>query len=91
MEEQQGFDDTNKGALFKNQKKTTDRHPDYNGSVDVEGTEYWLSAWLNVAKSGMKYMKLALTKKEEQIVRPEGEGVKPVMKTSEITPDEIPF
>jgi len=88
----QGFDETDRGALFKNNKKTSDRHPDYNGSVNAAGVEYWISAWINTARSGLKYMKLALTAKEEQIVRPEGEGIKPdLKKTAEITPDEIPF
>jgi len=29
----------NTGAIFKNDKKTTDKHPDYRGKVNVNGKE----------------------------------------------------
>ena len=29
----------NSGALFKNNKKETEKHADYNGSLNVDGTE----------------------------------------------------
>ena len=50
------YDNTDKGALFKNDKKETDSHPDYKGSINVEGKEYWLSSWINTSKKGVKYM-----------------------------------
>lgn len=60
------FDNTNSGALFKNKDKTeqTPTFADYNGSVNVEGREFWLNAWLKTAKSGQKYMSLSLKPKE---------------------------
>ena len=36
----------NSGVLFKNDKKEEPKHPDYKGSVMVDGTDYWLSAWI---------------------------------------------
>ncbi len=54
-----GYDNTNKGVLFKNKKKETDSHPDYNGSINVDGTDYWLSAWINKDKDGNSYMSLS--------------------------------
>jgi uncharacterized protein (DUF736 family) len=53
------YDNTNKGVLFSNKKKETDNHPDYNGSINIDGTEYWLSAWINKDKNGNKYMSLS--------------------------------
>jgi len=39
------YDNTNKGQIWKNDKKTTDTHPDFKGSINIEGVEYWLSCW----------------------------------------------
>ena len=36
----------NSGVLFKNDKKETEKHPDYKGNIMVDGNEYWLSAWI---------------------------------------------
>ena len=58
------YDDTNRGALFKNDKKESDRHPDYRGSINVGGTEYWLSAWMKTSAKGTRYMSLSVTEKE---------------------------
>ena len=55
----------NSGALFKNDKKETDSHPDYKGSAMIEGTEYWFSAWINESKTGTKYMKTSFSAKEQ--------------------------
>jgi len=38
-------DDTNRGAIWKNDSKEKETHPDFTGSLNVEGVEYWVSAW----------------------------------------------
>jgi uncharacterized protein (DUF736 family) len=60
------YDNTNTGALFKNNEKQTEKHPDYRGTINVEGTEYWLSAWLKKSKAGTTYMSLSGKMKEEK-------------------------
>ena len=72
------YDNTNSGALFTNKDKKTDKHPAYRGSINVEGTEYWLSAWIKESKEGKKYMSLAVQAKED----------KPAPKQED---DDIPF
>ena len=39
------YDNTNRGQIWRNENKERDTHPDFKGSVDVEGVEYWVSAW----------------------------------------------
>jgi uncharacterized protein (DUF736 family) len=58
------YDNTDSGALFKNDKKETDKHPDYRGSLNVGGTDYWISAWLKTSKRGVKFMSLSVSAKD---------------------------
>jgi hypothetical protein len=39
------FDETNRGSIWKNEKKQKDTHPDFTGSLNVNGEEFWVSAW----------------------------------------------
>lgn len=75
------------GSLFKNKRKETEKHPDYNGSIKINGVEHWLSAWLKVAQSGETYMSLSLGKPKEPKVAPATQS------TSAAAPfnDDIPF
>jgi hypothetical protein len=54
----------NSGALFKNDRKETESHPDYKGQAIIDGVEYWMDSWLNVAESGKKYMAVKFKAKE---------------------------
>jgi hypothetical protein len=67
------YDNTNTGALFRNERKETDRHPDHTGSAEVkcphcgEASEFWIAAWVKTAKNGgRKFFSLAFTSKDEQ-------------------------
>ena len=62
----QQFDNTNRGSLFKNEKKTEEKHPDLNGSINIEGTDYWISGWSKVSKGGQKFISLSVRPKQEQ-------------------------
>lgn len=41
----QDYDNNNRGSIWKNDKKTTDKHPDFTGSLNVNGVDFWVSAW----------------------------------------------
>jgi hypothetical protein len=61
------FDDRNRGVLFSERaRKSKDDDRDYSGSINVEGVEYWLNAWIRTSKKGGKFMSLSLKKKDEQ-------------------------
>ena len=60
------FDPTNRGALFKNERKEKDTQPDYTGSLNVGGVEFFLDAWLKTAESGRKFMSVSVKRKDKQ-------------------------
>ena len=45
------YDNTNTGAIFKNDKKA-DNHPDYKGKINVKGEEFEIALWVKDGKSG---------------------------------------
>jgi hypothetical protein len=62
------YDNTNSGLLARNDKQGNDSRPDYRGSINVDGTEYWLSAWIKTGRdgtklAGQKYMSLSVQPK----------------------------
>ena len=64
------YDNTNSGALFKNDKKESEKHPDYRGSINVGGTDFWISAWLKTSQQGTKFMSLSVSPKEQSNYAP---------------------
>lgn len=81
----------NSGALFKNERKEQDSHPDYTGKATVKGIEYWVSAWI---KTGAKGKWLSLSYKPKEAGR--AEVVSPVPRGGGMSypadmDDEIPF
>lgn len=58
------FDKTNTGTLFKNDMEgKSEKFPPYGGTVNIDGVEYWVSAWVKEGKSG-KFFSLAFKAKE---------------------------
>lgn len=72
------YDNTNTGALFRVKDKKSEKHPDYNGSLEAkcpncnQVTPFWLSAWLKISGAkaknpGEKFFSLAINPKEERV------------------------
>lgn len=55
----------NSGSFFPNQRKQSEKHPDYNGSALIGGVEYWVSAWVKQGQRG-KWVSLSFTPKDAQ-------------------------
>jgi hypothetical protein len=61
-----GYDNTNRGSIWGNDKKETDNHPDFTGSLNVDGVEYWVSAWKRKEDANPKAPALSFTVKSKQ-------------------------
>lgn len=59
------YDNNMSGALFKNNRRQSDRSPEYNGSCEINGQEFWVSAWVKEGRNG-KFFSLAFNPKEQQ-------------------------
>ena len=59
------YDNTNRGALFRNDRKTKDTQPTHTGSLNVDGVEYFLDAWVKEGKSG-KFFSVSVKRKDKQ-------------------------
>jgi uncharacterized protein (DUF736 family) len=86
----QEYDNTNRGVLFKNDKKETDNHPDYTGSLDVDGDEFFLAAWIKTSKAGKKFMSLSVKPKGENMSKPVPAQTKRPTDFDDL-PDDLPF
>ena len=62
------YSNENRGSIWKNDKKETDKHPDFTGSLNVNGQEFWVSAWKRKEGANPKAPALSFTvkPKEEQ-------------------------
>lgn len=68
------YDNTNKGSIWKNEKKTTDNHPDFTGSLNVNGVDFWVSAWKRKEGQSPKApaLSFSIKPKEEEAPRKSG-------------------
>jgi hypothetical protein len=72
------------GSLFKNEKKTEEKHPQMQGSCLIEGIEYWVSAWTKEGAKG-RWQSLAFKRKD---AKPD---TKPAPASIEQMDDDVPF
>lgn len=58
------YDNTNSGAVWPNKDRKTDKHPTHTGSINVEGVEYWVNAWVGDKAKNQPSLSIKITKKE---------------------------
>lgn len=82
------YDNNLTGVLFKNDKGDNEKRPDYKGSAEIEGVQYWVSAWIRDTAKG-KCLSMKYERKEQQ---PKSSDPAPAHKTAaDLTDDDIPF
>ncbi|MFA7176135.1 MAG: hypothetical protein WC114_02710 [Smithellaceae bacterium] len=61
------YDNNLTGVLFRNKKKEEgDKKPEYTGSCEIAGVEYWISAWVKTSsKTGEKFFSFKFEPKEK--------------------------
>jgi len=77
------------GSLFKNLNKATENHPDFNGSIMINGKEHWLSAWVKESPKAGKFFSVSIGKeKQPKGFTPKGEDELP---KNTLDDDNLPF
>ena len=82
------YDNTNRGVLFRNEKKESEKHPDFTGSIDVDGVDHYLSAWVKESKQGKKFFSLSV-KAKDAVARPAMKQARQIVE--EDFEDDLPF
>jgi hypothetical protein len=84
----QDYDNTNRGSIWKNDKKETETHPDFTGSLNVDGVEYWVSAWKRKPGASEKAPALSFTVKAKDAAQSKPQKAEGAFDDFE---DSIPF
>lgn len=82
------FDNTNRGALFKNNEKKSENSPEYTGLINIEGREFYLSGWVKEGKNGKFFSLSVKTKEQKPAEKPQ---VQPQRTPTRFEDDSIPF
>lgn len=85
----------NTGAIFKNDNKKADNHPDYKGKVNVNGKEMEVALWLKTSAKGVKFMSASFSepfvKSEPQNTQINGTLKQAIIHESNFDNDDLPF
>ena len=87
------YDNTNRGSIWKNDRKEKDTHPDFTGSLNVDGVEYWVSAWKRKPDASPKAPALSFSVKPKEDVQRasnNNDRAEPVNRAPDFD-DDIPF
>jgi hypothetical protein len=84
------YNNENSGILFKNDKATNEKDPQYTGKINVNGTDYRLACWIKEGKNG-KFMSLKVSELNANgSEKPTTIGKRPTLDLSGLS-DDAPF
>jgi uncharacterized protein (DUF736 family) len=81
------YDNTNTAVIFKNNKKENEKHPDYRGTINVDGRELEISLWVKDGKAGKFFSGKIKEPYQKNLVNLE--DIKNKLKEMENTSDKI--
>ena len=61
------YDNTNRGSIWKNDRKETETHPDFTGTINVDGVEYWLNGWRRKKDANPKAPAMTFTVRPKEV------------------------
>lgn len=88
------YDDRNRGQIWKNEKKREGKQdPDFTGSVNVDGKDFWVSAWKRKPDASDRAPALSFSVKPKDGKPSQAAEQEPPKRTARHTDmdDEIPF
>jgi uncharacterized protein (DUF736 family) len=81
----QAYDNTNRGAIFKNENRTNENQPMYRGKINVDGVDKEISLWVKQSKEGKSFFSASIS---EPYVK-DAPAVKPI--EDAVKGDDLPF
>ena len=82
----------NTGAIFKNDNKKADNHPDYKGKVNVNGKEMEIALWMKTSAKGVKFFSVSFSEPYIKTDEPQINGtLKQPSYVSLDAKDDLPF
>lgn len=76
------FDNKNRGVLFRDEKRTNEKAPEYTGTINVDGVEKRIAAWIKVSKTGKKFFSINVSD-----IKPKTQDAPP----QQAEDDSVPF
>ena len=83
----------NTGAIFKNDNKKADNHPDYKGKVNVNGKEMEVALWMKTSAKGVKFFSVSFSEPYIKTDEPQINGTlkQVIVKEYGDANDDLPF
>lgn len=82
------YSEENRGIISKNERKSKETHPDITGSINIEGTKFFLDGWRKTRKDGSGgFYSLRVKRMEKQQGAGRREDAPPALDDN----DNIPF
>jgi hypothetical protein len=79
------YDNNLRGALWRNDNRTTEKHPQMKGNCEIDGKQYYVSAWTSKEGGKKPLVSLSFTLKDQVVSEP----AQPVV--GDDFADDIPF
>jgi len=92
------YDNTNRGAIFKNTERNKETQPHYKGTINFEGQDIDVSLWIREAsgqgklEAGTKFFSVACERPWKERQDNQSPAPKPAQQQAPSMPDDdIPF